>query len=146
MSEQDDTAAPPDPLLQPFLNYWSRCTEQANSANKLMLEEFASGVDPKVLQRQWLDAVSSSMEAYLRSPYFLQMLKTQIDTMIELKRRANQLSRKVTPNTSHKPTSDLAQVLKRLRSAGESPLLELEQIQRQLEAVESKVGRSSVTE
>lgn len=146
MSEQDETAASLDPLLQPFLNYWSRCTDQASSANKSVLEEFASGVDPNVLQRQWLDAVSSSMEAYLRSPYFLQMLKTQIDTMIEVKRRANELSKKVTPNAGHAPTSDLAQVLKRLRSAGRSPLLELEQIRRQLEAMENKVGRSSVPE
>ena len=142
MSEQNDaaSAAQIDPLFQPFLEYWTAYIQQANEAAKMMLENFDGTADPKIWRRQWLDAVSKNMDAYLRSPFFLHMLKTNIDTLIESKRRADDEHKEMARSTSLPPASELTELLERLSGVEESVLTRLEQIEGRLSAIENRLG------
>ena len=146
MSEQQDTSGSLDPLLKPFFQYWSGYAEQASQAMKATLGSLDDDTQPNELKRQWLDAVTGSMEAYLRSPFFLPTLKAHIDTLIDVKRRANELSKRTAHNPSSPPANDLAEVLKKLRCEEESPLAQLEEIEKRLAAIEAQHGRSSDAE
>ena len=140
MSEQDNAAAQIGPLFQPFLEYWTTYIQQANEAAKTMLESFDGTTDPQVWRRQWLDTVSKSMDAYLRSPFFLQMLKTNIDTLIESKRRANQMHEEMAGGTDSRPAGEWTDLLKKVSDVEESILSRLEQIEERLSAIENKLG------
>ncbi len=80
-----------DPFFLPLVEHWATCVQQANEATKKTLGCFESSPDPRVWRRQWFDTLSGNTDTYLRSPPFLQSLKTHVDALIQAKRHMNEL-------------------------------------------------------
>ncbi len=91
MSEQDNNSHDIDPNLPPLVNFWMNAFQQAYELPKGITGSVDSGIHPRNLRRQWFDSLSQMTDGYLRSPIFLQMLKSHVETMILAKRNAESL-------------------------------------------------------
>ncbi|MEX2186651.1 MAG: class III poly(R)-hydroxyalkanoic acid synthase subunit PhaC [Pirellulales bacterium] len=66
--------SPDDPTLDPLVAFWSALMEQTDETARETLERIAAAADPQSWRRQWLRAVSQSLDAYMRSPPFLRAM------------------------------------------------------------------------
>src|SRR5262249_6389480 len=109
-----------------------------------MLETATSiAVDPRTWQRRWLEAVSQSMDAYLRSPMFLRAMKQNMDLMIKAKLQADDLAKEVARQANLPTASDVTGLFERLRSLEDTVLTRLSEIDRRLEKIESRVKQET---
>ena len=83
--------------------------------------------DPRTWERRWLEAVSRSCDAYLRSPLFLQLMKQNMDAVIETKLRFADWQKEFAHNTNLPTASDIRGLFDRLRSVEDSILARLEE-------------------
>ena len=68
MSNDRNTNEVLDPVIKPFADFWSSYCSQANDTTRELLAGMNGNADVKTWQRRWFDAVSKSMDAYMRSP------------------------------------------------------------------------------
>lgn len=77
-----------DQILRPFMKYAAEYTQKIGELG-LAAEGLGETQCTPAQQREWLDSASKDIDEYLRSPDFLQLLKSHIDTLIELRERAS---------------------------------------------------------
>ena len=130
------------PLLEPYREFWADYVQRASDTAKQMFQT-ATGADadPRTWQRRWLEAVSQSMDAYLRSPAFLGAMKQNMDMMIKTKLQADDFTKEFARNANLPTASDLTGIFERLRSAEDAILARLAQMDRRLEAIEAGTNR-----
>ena len=145
VSENREAASGFDPMIQPFVDFWSSYIKQANESTRELIEEFDTNTDVKTWQRQWFDAMSKSMDAYLRSPAFLQTMKHNTDVVVKMKRQADDLTAELARNANVPTTSDISGLFERLHSIEEVVLHRLARIEQRLDAMErqSEMGQKS---
>lgn len=130
------------PLLEPYRELWADYFRRASDAAKQIVETATSAaVDPRGWQRRWLEAVSQSIDAYLRSPMFLRAMKQNMDMMIKAKLQADDFTKEFARNANLPTASDVTGLFERLRGAEDAILTRLAQIDRRLEVIESN-GKS----
>jgi polyhydroxyalkanoate synthase len=93
MSEQQHNAIRVDPLFERFLELWTRQIQLASDATNKALGSFDGRSDPHAWRRHWFDTLGQSMDAYLRSPPFLRMMKDLIDALVQAPRGTDESSR-----------------------------------------------------
>ncbi|MCO6043239.1 hypothetical protein NG895_04915 [Aeoliella sp. ICT_H6.2] len=143
MSSHDDSSNTFDPLFRPLMDYWTAYTRQLNEAAEAVSQQACPAADEQSQGREWLDAASKSIDAYLRSPLFLGLLKSHLDTLIELKRQSNALGQMATAAPQGKAeASGAAQVGCRLDELSAMLVEQLSRIEKRLEAVEKKLDNS----
>lgn len=140
MSENQEQTAEFDPLVQPFVDFWSSYIEQTNDATRQLIEEFDGQTDAKTWQRRWFDAVSKSMDAYMRSPAFLQTMKQNTDVVVKAKRQANDFAAEFARNANVPTANDISGLFERLHSVEEVILRRLNQIEERLGSLEKQEG------
>ena len=91
MSEQDNNSHHIDPNLPPLVNFWINAFQQAYGLPQGIPGSVESSINPRILRRQWLDTLSQTTDVYLRSPLFLQMLKSHVETLSLAKRNSESL-------------------------------------------------------
>jgi hypothetical protein len=138
MSEESSTKV--DPIVQPFVDFWSNYINQANDTTRELLEGINGNSDVKAWQRLWFDAVSKSMDAYMRSPMFLQAMKQNTDFVVKAKRQADDLATEFARNANIPTASDISGLFERLHSVEEVILGRLSRIEDRLKAIEQQVG------
>lgn len=126
MPDQNDNVSHTDAPFQPLVDYWTSCVRQANETTKKMLGGFNGNADPNAWRRQWFDTLGQQTDVYLRAPLFLQMMKSHIETLVQAKQEANVSQ------------TDLNSLAKRLGNIEETMRLQLEQLERRIETLESK--------
>lgn len=136
MSANNEPASGFDPMIQPFVDFWSSYIKQANDSTRELIEEFDSSTDVKTWQRQWFDAMSKSMDAYLRSPAFLQTMKHNTDVVVKMKRQADDLAAEMARNANIPTTSDISGLFERLHSIEEVILHRLAHLEERLDAID----------
>jgi hypothetical protein len=138
MQTSDQINGQVDPVVKPFVDMWSDYMTQANNATRSLLSEFEEHANLKSWQRRWSDAVSKSMEAYMRSPGFLQTMKHNTDAAIQTKRQANDVASEVARNLNLPMASDISGLFERLHSVEEQILNRLDGIDKRLQAIEEQ--------
>ena len=143
-----DAAADPAAAVAAF---WTQWLEQSGRGAQALMEmmqsagdpqqvlgAMQSAVDPQQVQRHWLDAVSRSLDDFMRSPAFLELMKQNLKTVTDLKGLQNQ----VTQGTAHELgmplAGDIAGLFERLQSTEHRILDRLRAIEDRLKAIESK--------
>src|SRR5258708_2443671 len=105
------------PFLQPYQQFWASYLREASAATKKILETAGDGaVDPRAWQRRWLEAVSRSIDAYLRSPFFLRAMKQNMDAMIKAKLQSDNFTKEFARHANLPTASDLMGLFERIRS------------------------------
>jgi hypothetical protein len=129
-----------DPVVKPFIDFWSDYVKQANDVARELLEGIDDGTDVKSLQRKWFDAVAKSMDAYMRSPAFLQTMKRNTDTIVKVKRRTDDLATEVARNANIPTANDISGLFERLRSVEETILSQLGRVEQRLQSIEEQMS------
>ena len=142
MSEQSDATGPVDPLVLPFFEFWTGYYQQAHKTADDLLASLQGDLDPEVWRRKWLDTATRSMDAYLRSPFFLKLLKAHTDALVETKRQENERTEAVADEAKISEASEASELLKRMDRFEESLLKRLKRIEERLEAIEENLGNS----
>jgi hypothetical protein len=129
-----------DPIVKPFVDFWSAYISQANDATRDLLDGINGAANAKTWQRNWSDAVSKSMDAYMRSPAFLQMMKRNTELLVISKRQADDFAAEFARNANIPTASDISGLFERLHSVEEVILNQLGRIEDRLTAIEERVG------
>lgn len=132
----DPWATPQQAIVEPFVRFWSNYFQQANDSVQKAFETINGRADPDALRRQWLDAVSQSADAYLRSPAFLEAMRRNMEAVIQAKAHSNDLAKEIARNTGVPTASDISGLFERLHSIEESILDRLGKIEERLEKME----------
>jgi hypothetical protein len=140
MSEEREPYAKFDPIIQPFVDFWSSYINQANDTTRELLEGINGNADVKAWQRRWFDTVSKSMDAYMRSPMFLQAMKQNADFVVKAKRQADDLATEFARNANIPTAGDISGLFERLHSVEETVLRRLGRIDERLTAIEHNIG------
>src|SRR5262245_5524156 len=140
MSDDRHTAAVFDPVVKPFIDFWSDCVKQTNDVTRELLDGIDENSNVTSWQRKWSETVSKSMDAYMRSPVFLQAMKQNADAAIKAKRQADDLASEFARNANIPTTGDISGLFERLHSIEEVILGRLNGIDQRLQAIEAQIG------
>src|SRR5687768_2973116 len=119
MAADSETNGTFDPVMQPFVNFWSDYYKQANDVTRVFLDGIDDSINIKALQRRWLDSVSKSMDACMRSPAFLQAMRHTMDSIHQTKMRIDDVATEVARNANIAMASDISGLFERLHSVEE---------------------------
>ena len=130
-----------DPVFSPFVRYWTEYADQVNNAAREIFSGFDDGSQLKSWQRKWMDALSQSMDAYMRTPAFLQAMKHHTDTAIKLKQKSDDLTSELARTANIPTASDISGLFERLKCIEDTILKRLEHMDKRLEFIEVGAGR-----
>src|SRR5271166_4933177 len=105
-------ATDPSTLIASF---WTQWLEQSTRGTQALLEAMQGAGDPQLLHRRWLDAVSRSLDDFMRTPTFLQLLGNNL-----------------------KAVTDITGLFERLHSTEQNIINRLQAIEERLKAIETK--------
>jgi len=142
MTENQVSSNGLDPMVQPYLDFWKAILQEANEKTRQLVESIDDSADVKTWQRRWSEAVSRSMDAYLRSPVFLQAMKQNTDLMIKVKRQADDLATEVARNANIPTAGDISGLFERLHSVEDVILQRLDRIEERLKSIEEQTEMS----
>lgn len=137
-TEEEGPTSTTDPALD-FLEFWRNYFEQTAIQTRILLESMQGGKSLEHLHSQWLTALSKSLEDFMRTPAFLEVLKQSIRRMIDLKLAQDQMTRSMPPGAGRSQAADVAGVFDRVRSAEQKVLTRLTGIEDRLAAIEKAV-------
>ncbi|WP_425395640.1 hypothetical protein [Aeoliella sp.] len=139
MSDHGDSSNTFDPFFRPLMDYWAAYTRQLNEAAELVSQSEGTADEDKSQDREWLDAASESIDAYLRSPLFLGLLRNHLSTLIELKRQSNALGQVSNASGAQAESGGADEIVRRLGELEAVLNRSLGRIEQRLEAVEQKL-------
>jgi hypothetical protein len=140
MADEQKETSPMDPVIRPFIDFWTNYFNQVNDSTRAMLDYFNGNADAKTWQRRWLDAVAQSADAYLRSPVFLEAMKQNTDAMIKAKQHIDDLATEIARNANIPTAGDISGLYERLHTHEHEILSRLKRIEERLAAIEQHVG------
>jgi len=126
--------------LQPYRDFWASYFQEASETTKRALATASAGaVDSRAWQRRWLEAVSRSVNAWLRSPFFLRAMKQNMDALIKTKEQADNFHKEIARTFNLPTASDLVGLFERLRGVEDAILARLTAIEHRMDTMESKM-------
>jgi len=140
--ENEGPSSVADPARD-FLEFWRDYFEQTAIQTRILLESKQGGEPLQQLHSEWLDSLSKSLEDFMRTPVFLEVLKQSIRRMIDLKLAQDQMTQSVAGGAGQPHAVDVAGVLERVRSTEQTVLRHLTAIEDRLAAIEKAVCAGS---
>jgi len=130
-----------------FLEFWKNYFEQTAIQTRILVEGMQEGksLDRKSLDQlhaQGLESLSQSLEGFMRTPAFLEVLKQSLKRMIDLKRMQDQVSQSVAQQTGLPMAADVTGVFERVHSAEQTILARLGMLDDHLKAIENTLNSS----
>ena len=144
MPDEPQTNGAFDNVMKPFVNLWSDYVKQADDQTREILDGIDDSTNIRTWQRRWFDAVSKSMDAYMRSPLFLQAIKQNTDATIKFKQHADDLATEIARNANIPTAGDISGLFERLHSVEEQILSRLGRIEKRLGGIEEQIGIAEV--
>ena len=146
MSTNSQTQANSDPVADPtasLFSFWTQWMEQSARGTQAMLEAVQSAGDPQRMQRHWVEAVSRSIEDFMRTPVFLEAMKRNLKTVTDLKRLQDQVLQDTARQLGQPLATDITGLFDRLQSTEQTIVNRLQAIEDRLKAIEDKLSASS---
>jgi hypothetical protein len=128
-------AADPTAMLTSF---WTQWLEQSSRGTQALLEVMQAAGDPQQLQRRWLDAVSRSLDDFMRTPVFLELLKNNLKAVTDLKQLQDQAISDTARQFGLPLAADITGLFERVHSTEQTILNRLQGIEERLKALETK--------
>jgi hypothetical protein len=136
-SNANTPAADPSAAI---VSFWSQWLEQSARGTQAMLETMQSAGDPQQMQRQWLDAVSRSLDDFMRTPVFLEAMKRNLKALTDMKGLQDQVLQGTARQFGLPLADDITGLFERLKSTEQTIIGRLKAIEDRLKAIESKLG------
>jgi hypothetical protein len=119
-------------------SFWTQWLEQSNRGTQAVLEAMQIAGDPQQIQRRWLDAVSRSLDEFMRSPAFLELLRHNLKAITDLKGLQDQIIQDTARHFGLPLATDITGLFERLHSAEQNILNRLQAIEERLKSIETK--------
>jgi len=135
--------ATPDSAAEPataLFSFWTQWLEQSTRGTQAMLEAMQTASDPQQAQRHWVEAVSHSIEDFMRTPVFMEAMKRNLKMMTDLKGLKDQALQGVAQHLGQPTVADITGLFERLNSTEQTIVTRLRAIEERLKAVEAKLG------
>ena len=122
--------------------FWTQWLDQSSRGTQALLEAMQATGDPKQLHQRWLDAVSQSLENFMRTPAFLEAMKQNLKVITDLKGFQNQVAQGAVHQLGMPLADDITGLFERLNSVEQKILTRLGAVDSRLKAVEAKLGNA----
>jgi hypothetical protein len=119
-------------------SFWAQWLEQSSRGTQALLEVMNTAGDPQQFQRRWLDAVSRSLDDFMRTPAFLELLKNNLKAITDLKGLQDQVVHDTARQFGLPLAADITGLFERLHSTEQTILDRLKAIEDRLKAIETK--------
>lgn len=119
-------------------SFWAQWLEQSSRGTQALLEAMQGVGDPQQLQRHWLDAVSRSLDDFMRTPTFLELLKNNLKAVTDLKGMQDQVIQDTAHHFGLPLAADITGLFERLHSTEQNIINRLQAIEERLKAIETK--------
>jgi hypothetical protein len=119
-------------------SFWAQWLEQSTRGTQAFLEVVQTAGDPQQIQCRWLDAVSRSLDEFMRTPVFLELLKNNLKAVTDLKGLQDQILEDTARQFGLPQAKDITGLFERLNSTEKTILVRLEAIEERLKRIESK--------
>jgi len=123
-----------------FLEFWTNYFEQTAIQTRILLEGMQGGKSLDQLHTQGLESLSQSLDGFMRTPAFLEVLKQSLKRMIDLKQMQDQMSQSVAQQTGLPLAADVTGVFERVHSAEQTILKQLAKLDDRLKAIEKTLN------
>jgi len=123
-----------------FLEFWRNYFEQTAIQTRILLEGMQGGKSLDQLHTQGLESLSQSLDGFMRTPPFLEVLKQSLKSMIDLKQTQNQMSQSIVQQTGLPLAADVTGVFERVHSAEQTILARLAMLDDRLKAIEKTLN------
>ena len=143
MTETNGNSPTTEPVIQPVLDFYQQYFRTCNEQARSVLDGMAKTCDMASLRRRWLEALNSSLEAYMRTPAFLDGIKRQFDAMTYLKAWTEDQTEEFAQNTGVPRITDISGLFERLRVGQEALAVKLDSIEQRLAALEKHPHKRS---
>lgn len=145
MSNDSKTGATPDAAADPataLFSFWSQWLEQSARGTQAMLEVMQTAADPQQVQRNVLEAVTRSIDDFMRTPVFMEAMKRNLKMMTDMKSLQDQALQGAARQFGQPLAADITGLFERLNSTEQTIVTRLRAIEERLKAVEAKLGPS----
>ena len=138
MSGNSESVVP----ANPFVDYWANCFEQSGNQTRAFLESMQA-FSPQQVQKRWLEALTQSLESFLRSPAFLEAMQRNLKAITDLKAFQDQVAQDAARQLGIPLASDIIGLFERLHSIEHAVVARLQAIETRLEAIEAQLNAAS---
>ena len=138
-------SSPPNPtasMADVFTRFWGDFAANMSSAGLMPQQPPAGGDAMKQMQRIFLDAMSKYVDDMLRSPQFLEMLKTSMNNAIAMKRQLDGFLTNAMRAAGAPTQEDAAETIERLNSLERRIVDRLKALNDRVDAMESGGART----
>lgn len=132
-----NSSAVADPSTM-MASFWAQWLEQSSRGTQALLEAMQSAGDPQQLQRRGLDAVSHSLDDFMRTPMFLELVRNNLKAITDLKGMQDQVIQDTARQFGMPLAADITGLFERLHSTEQNILNRLIAIEERLKAIEPK--------
>lgn len=119
-------------------SFWTHWLEQSSRGTQALLEVMQGSGDPQQLQRRWLDAMSRSLDDFMRTPSFLQLVGNNLKAVTDLKGMQDQVIQDTARHFGMPLAADITGLFERLHSTEQNIVNRLQAIEERLKAIETK--------
>ncbi|MCA9054668.1 MAG: hypothetical protein KDA75_12575 [Planctomycetaceae bacterium] len=128
-----------DAIVRPWMEYWTKVLEQNNEWTTALMAGAAPQLDPAKFRKQWLGALSDSLDAYMRSPGFLDAMRRNSEAMTAMKTTTELAQLEVAHQSGLPHMDDIRGLFDRLETAHEVLLQRFTVIEQRLQSLEEKL-------
>jgi len=136
-STESNSSVAADPSTM-VASFWAQWLEQSSRGTQALLEAMQAAGDPQQLQRHWLDAVSRSLDDFMRTPTFLQLVGNNLKAVTDLKGMQDQVIQDTARHFGLPMAADITGLFERLHSTELNIINRLQAIEERLKAIETK--------
>ena len=136
-TKSNASAMPVDPAGM-MASFWAQWLEQSSRGTQALLEAMQVAGDPQNLQRRWLDAVSRSLEDFMRTPAFMEIIKNNMKAVTDIKSFQDSIVQDTARQLGVPLTADITGLFERLHSTENTILKQLQAIEERLKAIENR--------
>lgn len=126
--------------VQPWVEYWMKLYEQNTEWTQALMAGVPPDVDPTTVRKQWMGAMTKSIEAYMRTPAFLEGMRRNAEAMTATKVTSELAKREIARESGMPHIEDISGLYDRLETANEVLLGRLQSIEDRLAAIEKTLN------
>jgi hypothetical protein len=138
MPENRETSGAIDPVLRPLLDFWAEAFKAGAGQVQALVEGMAGAGDLGGLRKRWFEALSQSLDAYMRTPVFLEAMRRNFEVTTLLKGATEDVTQELARQAGVPRLPDISGLFERLRIGQEAILAKLSGIERRLKTLENR--------
>ncbi|MCA9216891.1 MAG: hypothetical protein KDB27_27665 [Planctomycetales bacterium] len=127
-------------MIQPWVEYWVKLHEQNVEWSQALMSGMPPNADPAAIRNHWSSAMTQSIEAFMRTPAFLESMRRNAEALTAAKVTSELAKREVAREMGVPHSHDISGLYERLESAHEGVLERLSAIEARLTTIEEKLN------